>query len=429
MDKLLLKLKEIRDKANGLFNKVKGEGRVFTADEQKEFDGYLAEIKTVQQTIDSMKEFERIQDGLNQTITPIDYGKPKDNNPKLFKNLGDQLLAIQKAGMNPNNVDPRLVEINNAASGSQSGTGPDGGFTIQTDLSSPIIDTAFKESGLLSMCDTYDLSENANGVNTKEIDESSIASTVYGGVISYWGSEAGTVDASKPKFSDFKLDLAKIMGIGYATDELLQDSRFMSQLYSRSFSAAIMRTLENGIIGGDGVGKAMGILKSGALITVDAENAQTADTLVHKNIVNMWLRADHKRRQDMVWLLHPDLEEQLETMIFTGSTSNPIPLYLPAGGLGNNSSTGTIKGRPVILTDSCSAIGDVGDIILSDMKQYRIIRKGGIQEAQSIHVRFVYGENTFRFTFRVNGAPAKKSPLTIKNSSKTRSPFVTLAAR
>jgi HK97 family phage major capsid protein len=422
-------LKKLRKKAQDILDKAKAENRLFTDGEQTEFDSCLTEIKKIQQTIDSMREFEIIDADLARVITPIDYGKPKDSDPKLFKNLGEQLVAIQKAGMNASNTDSRLLQINNAASGSHSGAGQDGSFVIQSDFSAPIIDTAFQESGFLNMCDVYDLGENSNGIATKDIDESSIATSVYGGVVAYWGSEAGTVDASKPKFHESKLDLAKIMGIGYATDEILQDARFMSQLYSRSFSAAITRTLEGGIISGDGLGKTMGILKTPSLVTVAAEGSQSADTLIHQNIVKMWLRSNWQQRKDMVWLIHPDLEEQLELMIFAGSTSNPIPLYMPAGGLANDSPLGRIKGRPVILTDNCSAVGDVGDIILANMKEYRIIRKGGIEEAQSLHVRFLYGENTFRFTFRVNGAPKKKSALTIKNSTNTRSPFVTLAAR
>ena len=35
----------------------------------------------------------------------------------------------------------------------------------------------------------------------------------------------------------------------------------------------------------------------------------------------------------------------------------------------------------------------------------------------------------FRVVFRCNGTPKVKSPLTIKNSTKTRSPFVALADR
>ena len=75
------------------------------------------------------------------------------------------------------------------------------------------------------------------------------------------------------------------------------------------------------------------------------------------------------------------------------------------------------------------AVGTVGDIILADMSQYRLIRKGGVQGAQSQHVRFLYGENVFRWVMRVNGKPLWNAPLTVAKGSLQRSPFVTLATR
>ena len=65
----------------------------------------------------------------------------------------------------------------------------------------------------------------------------------------------------------------------------------------------------------------------------------------------------------------------------------------------------------------------------SDPKEYMLLRKGTAKQDWSIHVEFLTDQQCFRFVFRCNGAPKINSPMTIKNSSKTRSPFVTLAAR
>jgi hypothetical protein len=46
-----------------------------------------------------------------------------------------------------------------------------------------------------------------------------------------------------------------------------------------------------------------------------------------------------------------------------------------------------------------------------------------------MHVRFVYDEMAFRFTYRVNGHPAWKSALTPCKGSNSVSPFVTLETR
>ena len=47
----------------------------------------------------------------------------------------------------------------------------------------------------------------------------------------------------------------------------------------------------------------------------------------------------------------------------------------------------------------------------------------------SSDLEFLTDQSCFRMVFRCNGAPKVSKPLTIKNSAKTRSPFVALADR
>ena len=101
--------------------------------------------------------------------------------------------------------------------------------------------------------------------------------------------------------------------------------------------------------------------------------------------------------------------------------------YAPSGANGNQ--LATLMGRPVIPVEYCATLGTVGDIILVDLDQYVMIDKGGIQSAQSMHVRFVNAEQTFRLTYRVDGQPAQRAAITPFKGSNTLSPYVTLATR
>ena len=106
-------------------------------------------------------------------------------------------------------------------------------------------------------------------------------------------------------------------------------------------------------------------------------------------------------------------------------------VYMPGGGL-SGASYGTLKGRPVIVAEHMSALGDVGDIGLFDMGQYGWATKGGVQEAQSIHVEFLTDQTVMRFIVRYGGRPLWSSALTPYKGDSTNgtlSPFVTLAAR
>ena len=89
----------------------------------------------------------------------------------------------------------------------------------------------------------------------------------------------------------------------------------------------------------------------------------------------------------------------------------------------------SILNRPVVFDDNCSAVGSKGDIMLIDPKEYMLLQKGSVKQDWSMHVAFLTDQNCFRIIFRCNGAPKKNKPVKIKNSSNTRSPFVTLAAR
>ena len=87
------------------------------------------------------------------------------------------------------------------------------------------------------------------------------------------------------------------------------------------------------------------------------------------------------------------------------------------------------RSRPVVPVEQCNVAGSVGDIVLGDLSQYILIYKGGMQAASSIHVRFLYDENVFRFIYRVDGQPVWNNPITPYKGAGSLSPFVTLAAR
>ena len=95
----------------------------------------------------------------------------------------------------------------------------------------------------------------------------------------------------------------------------------------------------------------------------------------------------------------------------------------------NNGPTAKLKGLPAIPVEQASALGTVGDLILCDPTGYILVDKGGIDAQSSVHVRFIYDEMTFKFNYRVNGAPRLRSAVTPYKGSTSHSHFVTLATR
>ena len=223
------------------------------------------------------------------------------------------------------------------------------------------------------------------------------------------------------------MDLEKMMGFAYATDEMLTDAAFMTGFFGSAFTLAADRLLTESVISGDGAGKPLGLLHSKALLAVDKESSQAAGTFTGANAIKMQARAMPRHRDRLAWLMHPDVEEQLPYLAIQSGEAAKF-LWNPEGGLGNFD-TQRVLNKPVLFEDSCSALGSKGDILLVDPYMYILLTKGTAKQDWSIHVEFLTDQNCFRMVFRCNGAPKVSKPLTIKNSTKTRSPFVALADR
>ena len=425
----MAKITELRAQKSSLLTQAEGlvnEGKIEDANKiSEQMEGINNQIAGLEKLANASKENAApVYDGALHTGNG---GAPKDKGGvKPFATLGEQLKAIydsRKSGA----VDDRLVEVNNDALGANVSTPADGGFLLQTDFAMQIMESAVQASPLLNRLDRYTCSNPANAMRWISVNETDVSNSVFGGIQMYWAAEAATVAASKPKFKEMKLDLEKMMGIAYCTDEMLQDASFMSGFFGNAFTLAADRLLTESVISGDGNGKPTGILRSEALITVDAEAAQAAGSFLGVNAIKMQARSMPRNRDRLVWLMHPDVEEQLPSLHIQSGDAAKF-LWNPEGGLGNFD-TQRVLGKPILFEDSCSALGTKGDIMLVDPFQYILLTKGVARQDWSIHVEFLTDQNCFRMVYRCNGAPKVTTPLTIKNSTKTRSPFVALADR
>lgn len=346
--------------------------------------------------------------------------------------FGEFLGAVAAAAGPQRNIDPRLSggvgRPFAAASGMGESIDADGGFLVQEDFSTQLMSKVYNVGQVATRTTKLPISSGANSISIPAIDETSRADgSRYGGVRVYWTDEAGTPTAAKPKVKRLRLELHKIMGVCYATDELLADASALEALVSKAFSEEFAFKLDDAVINGTGSGQPLGILNSGALVSVSKETGQAAATVVFNNINKMWARMWAPSRSRAVWLVNQDVEPALNTMTLAVGTGG-VPVYMPANGV-SGAPFGTLMGRPVIPIEQCQTLGTVGDIILADLGEYLMIDKGGLKADSSMHVRFLYDEMTYRFTYRCDGRPWWSSQLTPKNGSNTLSPFVALATR
>lgn len=385
------------------------------------------ELRT-QLTLDRMKEPEE-----EPERTPVDTRKDVKDQEKRdrFASGGEFLQAVMRAGNPGQPVDPRLST--RAAEGLSEGIPSDGGFLVDTEMSTEIMKNVWDTSPILSRINKITLTGNKTGMKFNGIDETSRATgSRYGGIQGYWKGEADTKTASTPKFRQIELNLNKLIGLCYSTDELLDDAAALEQTIREGFSAEFDFLLANAIMNGTGAGQPLGIINSGCVVSVTAETGQAANTVNFANVNKMWSRLMASSRPKAIWVCNQDVEPQLHTMSVAVGTGG-IPVYMPAGGAAA-APYATLFGRPVVAIEQCPVLGDTGDIMLCDFSQYKAIDKGGMQGEVSIHVQFVTDQSVFRFTYRFDGQPVLSSAITpftagATTATDTLSHFVKISAR
>ncbi len=414
----------LQDAADGIFTRAAKQGRTLNPEEHA-LRGEIIE------KIDELKAELSLYAAPRPITQPGPVGQKgyaaMTKSSDTFRNPGEFFQSVAAAMTPGRPVDHRLFNIQ-AATGMSGGTPSDGGFLVDTDLGNEILQTVFSPAKIATRCRRIRVSGNANGIKIPGLDETSRASgTRHGGVQGYWLDEAAQITASKPKFRQVELNLKKVAAMVYASDELLSDARMLGDYLAKVAGDELSFLLEDAIVNGSGAGQPLGILNSGALVSVDAESGQAADTVVAENVMKMWSRMLGSSRPNAVWLVNQNVEPQLYSMALSVGTGG-APIFLPGGGM-SEAPYATLYGRPVIPSEHCPTLGDLGDIILADFGGYLLAQKGGIESAMSIHVKFDYDESVFRFIMRVDGQPALSSAVTPYKGSDTLSHFVALAAR
>lgn len=386
-----------------------------------------AQIAEIEKTVDAKME------ALREEIKPksITGGHEReDDDPKGgFKYFAEFTKSLVNAATGKRE-DERLSRIK-AVSGMSEGADVYGGYLVPTEYRRELWKLAVDSSPIINAATQIPMASNRVEVPFVDgfADRDDGTGTIHGGIRFYWLGEAEQRTASKPTLGKLGLQLHKLGGLFYATDELLSDSAVSIEPMIREMFADGMRyTLEHAFLWGSGANQPLGVMNASCLVSVAKENMQAADTIVTENVLKMYARL--YRKEGAFWLVNQDVFPQLPLLSIASGTGG-VPVYVPANGLAG-APYGTLLGLPVHFSEQCDTLGDQGDIVLGQWSQYLVGQKAGadvVEYASSIHLKFDYDEQAFRFTTRIDGQPWWKGPLYTRNSSNTLSPFVVLDAR
>ncbi len=333
--------------------------------------------------------------------------------------LGNFALGVRAAAYGQ--IDPRLHA---AATGAGTQVDSNLGFAVPIEIAPGIEREMYTQGEILSRVDTRTITGNTIAYNV--IDETSRADgSRGGGIIGYWVDEGTAPTASNTKLARIEMKLRKVGAFGVMTDELIADAAALGGELETGFALELEFQVENKIWRGDGGSSPLGFTVAPCLVTVAKETNQAAATFNTTNLAKMWARMPARSKKNAVWTYNTECGPQLWEMsqaIGTAGTAPRFVSYTPDG-------TMTIFGRPAIEVEYAAALGTVGDMAVCDWSKYRLIRKGGVEQANSMHVYFATGEQAFRAFYRVDGQPVPRAPITPFKGSATQSPFVVLATR
>lgn len=442
----LVSLRQLRAKAYEKMESVLGDATI--DDKTAAFDAAETEVKALDAEISQVERLTRLKGDTATGPNPADLDpnaaksffakyrdlpahmhvvpKGKALSPAQEAALGDMLVAVRNTKVSGGRMhDDRLVS---ASLGSNETVAEDGGFLVEKDIADGLLRRAFERSSLASKVRRIPISARANGLKINAIKDNSRATgSRWGGLQMYHIGEGDSLTPSRPKFRQMNLQLKKLAGLCYATDELLQDSVALAAVIAEAYPDELSFMLDDVIFEGTGAAMGLGFMNAGCKVSVPKEAGQAANTILFENITKMWARLMGRSIPKAEWWVNQDTSPQLMALHQVIGTGG-VPVYLPPGGL-SGSPYGTLLGRPVVPLEYSNTLGTEGDIALADPSNYVMIDKGDIQYATSVHVAFLTDEQAFRFIYRYDGQPVDDKPVTPFKGTATQSSFVTLATR
>ncbi|TDC47646.1 phage major capsid protein [Actinomadura sp. KC345] len=339
----------------------------------------------------------------------------------LFDRPEDFLRAIHYRNSNPDAVtaQTKLTEIRNAYG---STIPADGGFLIPETLRSNLLQVALEMAIVRPRATIIPM--DSLRVPLPVIDDTSHASSVYGGMIGYWTEESGALSESEASFGRVVLEALKLTGYSEVPNELFQDAivsfqAFLNQVWPR----AIAWFEDVAFISGGGAGEPVGALNGDCAVTVARA---TANEVNFADVVGMYARMLPASLGNAVWLANIDVFPQLAQMVISDANGVASPAVWLNNGQLIQGPPMTILGRPVIFTEKVPSLGSTGDLSLVDFSYYLVGDRQAMSIETSPHYKFKNDQTAVRIIERVDGRPWLQSAITPHQGTDTLSPIVKL---
>jgi HK97 family phage major capsid protein len=265
------------------------------------------------------------------------------------------------------------------------------------------------------------------------IDDTSHATSVYGGITAFWTEEGAALQQSAPSFDRVILEAKKLTAFTQIPQELIQDSAegMLEDWLRTAWPAAVSYYEDDAFINGTGVGEPQGFLSAPCAIKVATSSANVITML---DLISAYVRFLPAALPGAVWLASPDVKKQLMLLALTAqsATSNVQPIAPPAWFVDGNAIAGTpatLFGHEIHFSEkmpSCSSSNTTvaGALSLANFSYFLLGDRMQMQLAMSEQYSFQNDLVSWRLIQRCDARAWPVGALTPRNGGATLSPFV-----
>lgn len=347
---------------------------------------------------------------------------PADPYRGAFATLGEFGRAVAAGG-----TDSRLIRVHNA--GMTEGVGTNGGYLVPPQYIAEILDAALTEEIVRPRAIVLPM--QGKQLNAAGFDFQDGTSGASAGLTLRWGAEATSLAEQTGKTREVTLNAHKGSIYVRVSNETADDAPAFDRQLRAATIGAVAQGLDYAWYQGTGVGQPLGIVAAPGTITVSKESGQAANTILLQNLAKMLARLRPGSYRRAVWMVHQTALPLLYQMAIV--IKNMAGTETVGGGSAAVTIDGEgnlrIFGRPVIVSDACSALSSAGDIALCDWTGYLIGQRMDAAIVRDDSRHFDTDEVAFRMILRMGGQPMNSTAVKLRNGTDTVSHFVILEAR
>lgn len=346
-----------------------------------------------------------------------------------FKSAGHFYYSMVKQGRDGRGEPSAVLAIKDwqdlqlkAPTGMFEVSDSDGGLLTPPQFSNEIYERMVATNQILSYLSPIPITGNSLVIPALKEDSRADGSR-GGGTLGYWEAEAAQYQDSHPTLRRIELRLHKLTVLIPVTEELVNDSPIAMGAFVSKFAVKEINFKNNdALVNGGGEAMPLGVHNANSKITVGAVSGQGANTFIYQNVLAMYARICAGQRSSLIWLYNQDVEPQLLSLYMPTGTAAGVAVFTP-----NQANNGfNLMGRPALVIEQCQSLGTAGDVIAFATDGYAAITKGGIESFMSLHLRFDYDEQVFKFRYRLDAQPYDDVALTPYKGSNTVSSIVEL---